>query len=151
LAAAQATNEIIYTQDDDCIVHNIPELLAAFSAKQLVCAMKTNAAQQYMSYTRGSSSPTLVGWGSVFLRSWVSVLDRYLERFGEDSLLRREADRLFTALLPSPHVTLPANVEDFPCASDAGALWRDPEHGRYRAAALDRALRLLDESRTGDR
>ena len=53
---------------------------------------------------------TLVGWGAVFRRDWLSVFDRYVERYGVDDLLLREADRIFTLLLNRPHHSLPAKI-----------------------------------------
>jgi hypothetical protein len=64
-----------------------------------------------------STGCTLVGWGAYFSRDKISVFDKYIERYGMDDHLYREADRIFTYLnkpfntIIQPHEDLFQNEE----------------------------------------
>jgi hypothetical protein len=148
LAAAQARTPLIYTQDDDCLVRNIGGLIAAFDGKHLVSAMKPDAVERYESHKKRRAQPTLLGWGSVFRTEWISVLDAYTARYGVDSLLLREADRVFTVLLNRPHHVLPADIEEFTCARDTRALSMQKSHWEHYRMAVERAQSLLAPPRS---
>lgn len=146
IASASASSEIIYTQDDDCIVENIAELLNGFDGEHLISAMKKSAVKRYETARYGDAHVTLLGWGAVFKREWIAVLNLYLHQFGENFLLKREADRIFTILLNRPHHSVPACINEFQCASSLDALWRDPEHEKFYGDAVRQALTLLGKS-----
>ena len=143
LAAARASFDIVYTQDDDCMVENIGELLDLFDGERLICAMKPDSLERYSCKEYGGGRIALLGWGAVFRREWLAVLDRYVARFGQDALLRREADRIFTMLLDRPYRAIETRIRPFPCAAGPHALWRDPQHSAYLEEAVKRTLPLL--------
>ncbi len=143
LAAAQARTPLIYTQDDDCLVDNIGELIAAFDGKHLVSAMKPDAIARYEEQRRRRAQVTLLGWGSVFRREWIGVLNRYVVRHGVDELLLREADRVFTLLLDRPHHVVPARIQEFTCARDPRALSMQKSHWEHYRVAVERATAIL--------
>lgn len=88
--ARRARNEIIYVQDDDCMV-NYQVLFSRYNG-QLTNAMTPGFASWYK-----EKDCTLVGWGCFFPRAAIGVFDRYLLKYGEkDPHLLREADRIFT-------------------------------------------------------
>jgi len=147
LAAAQARTELIYTQDDDCLVDNLEELVDAFDGKHLVSALKPNVADVYKKKF-GRAQVTLVGWGAVFRRDWLSVFDRYIEHYGVDDLLLREADRIFTLLLNRPHHSLPAKIREFPSAVSERALSQQRNHWSYFYAAVERAAAIKASARS---
>lgn len=139
LAAKAARNEIIYTQDDDCIIENVASLYSTFVAlngEKMVNGMKPERASAY----RGKDS--IVGWGAFFRREWASVLNKYIAKWGEDYIFHRETDRIFTVLCPVERLQVDAVVKDFSSAMAPYALSLQREHEQVKAAALTRAYML---------
>jgi len=91
LAAAKAKNDIIYVQDDDCLV-NYQVLFQKYNG-WITNAMTLPFVEKYK-----DTGCTLVGWGCYFPKSMLSVFDRYIAKYGIDKHLLREADRIFTYL-----------------------------------------------------
>lgn len=89
--AKQAKNDIIYFQDDDCLV-NYQQLFKKYDGR-LTNTMTLPFQAQYEPL-----GCTLVGWGCYINRSMLSVFDKYIERYGHDEHLYRESDRIFTYL-----------------------------------------------------
>jgi hypothetical protein len=126
--ARRASTDWIYTQDDDCITHIAP-LIAARSRYDpffLVNAMTPEHAAQY------PGAQTLLGFGTIFHRSRISVFDGWLY----DDLFHREADRIFGTVVP--HKTEFPHIEILPCASAPNRLWKQPDHLAARAAMNQR-------------
>ena len=144
LAAREANSEIIYTQDDDCVVGNIRELCETFQAdpSRVVYSLKLGHLADVAAALPGGQQGVLLGWGSVFRREWTEAFAAYLERFGEDELLHRKADRLFGPLLHRVHRPVPADVVDLPGASGPEALSVRPDHFALNAAAMQRVAEL---------
>lgn len=130
--ALKAANEDIYVQDDDCIVNNIRQMHKLYDGTLFINSIKANRMSDY------NGQESLVGWGAFFNKNWITVLNKYIEIYGEDSLLLREADRIFTYLLEVPRLTVAANVTDFPCANDKSSLGYQKEHQESRQEALRR-------------
>lgn len=121
LMARKAKNDTIYTQDDDCIVNNITKLIWLYDGKCLVNALQPEQDKFF------TGKETLVGWGALFDKSWITVFDKWLGKYGEDYLLYRGADRIFTTLLGT-HKTIPAEIKNFPSAfSKEMALYHRPD------------------------
>ena len=104
MAVEKAKFDIIYTQDDDCVV-DIPLLLNEWDG-HFVTNMRPNRAAEY------AKNMTLIGWGAVFNKDLIYALDRYTNRFGRDPLFIRECDRVFTGL--NTHKTVFIEVENLP-------------------------------------
>ena len=122
IAARTAINSIIYTQDDDCVVKNIRALFDQYDGTQIVNAMKPLHMQQY------SGKETLLGWGSFFQKEWIQVFDTWINTYGQDYLLYRGADRIFTTLV-GKHKSLPADLEEFASAKEKTiALYRRKDY-----------------------
>lgn len=108
--AAQAKNEIIFVQDDDCMV-NYQQLFKKYDGRI------TNTITLPFKQRYDDMGCTLVGWGCFFPKSMLSVFDKYIARYGMDEHLYREADRIFTCLnkpfntLIQPHEDLFQNEE----------------------------------------
>lgn len=143
LGAKRAKNDIIYIQDDDCIVLNIREIYATFDGKHLSNAIMAHRMRVYGSQKNSEPYSTMVGWGAFFKKEWIKVLDKYIERYGEDELLYREAGRIFTMLLARKHNTIMARVKEFPSARGPMALYLQPGHYDKRDLAIKRAKGLL--------
>lgn len=91
LLAKEAENDIIYVQDDDCLV-NYQNLFKHYNG-QITNTITLPFKQKY-----DDMGCTLMGWGSYFPKSMLSVFDKYIAKYGEDEHLLREADRIFTYL-----------------------------------------------------
>lgn len=116
LATYRAKNEIIYTQDDDLIVENIPELISRFDDDKIVCNTKLERMVWYNQLCEGKIA--LVGYGAIFNRKLVHNINRYLESYPDDSLFEREADRVFTFLNDKELVIADEYIKDFPSAME---------------------------------
>lgn len=104
LEATKARNEIIYFQDDDAIV-DFNELWKHYDGR-----LTNGTTQHHQSYYKDSGI-TLVGWGCFFPKKMLSVFSKYIEKYGADEQLFREADRIFT-YLNQPHNTIIQKHED---------------------------------------
>jgi len=106
-AIKTAKKSIIYVQDDDCIVP-AKEIALLYEPGIIVNNLKADRMIDYM------GDITLVGWGAVFDKKLIDVLDGW----EQDELFLRECDRVFTGL--NKHKTVCLGVQDLP-----HALWRD--------------------------
>jgi hypothetical protein len=115
--AWKAPQDIIYTQDDDCIT-DIRPLLDAYEPGIIVNAMTPEHAGQY----RGAQ--TLIGFGAIFNRGLIdSVLDAKWRR---DRLFYRESDRIFATV--NGHKTLFPEITILPHAEAPNRMYRQPDH-----------------------
>lgn len=129
----------IYYQDDDCI-GPIDELLSAAELGRITCAMKSGHIHAY-----AHSRIALLGWGSIFPKSAIRVLDYYRTQYGEDDVYRRETERIMT-WFNYPQVRLDLPIIDLPSASAPDRLSNQPGHREFipiveeRCAAIARKL-----------
>ena len=98
--ALNAKNDIIYVQDDDVIVNNIPELFDTYinlknqNNEQVVNNITKSGAKRYNSYNQ-----TLMGWGSLYPKSSIGILNNYILHYGIDKLFLRDISRIYTGLI----------------------------------------------------
>ena len=117
LLAKKAQNNIIYVQDDDCLV-NYQVLFEKWDGR-ITNTMTKPFQEQYEPL-----GCTLVGWGCYFTKDMLSVFDKYIQKYGEDAHLLREADRIFTYLnkpfntIIQPHQDINASDSDRMSAPD---------------------------------
>lgn len=130
-AIQQAKFDIVYTQDDDCVV-DVPELMRQWDG-HFVSNMRPNRAAEY------AGNVTLIGWGAMFRKTLASILVKYTQQWGRDALFLRECDRIFTGL--TTHKTVFVEVENLPSAYE-GRLGNDPQHWNYLAQAKQRVVQL---------
>lgn len=131
--AREAKNDIIYVQDDDCTL-DYAYLFNRYDGTL------TNAMTQHHFNAYNGSGCTLVGWGCFFPKSMLGVFDKYIERYGEDAHLLREADRIFT-VLNQPHNTHIMEHHDFTAQTDR--MWNQSNHWTSMAEAIEKAKALL--------
>lgn len=143
LGAKGAKNDIIYIQDDDCIVENIREIYATFDGKHLSNAVKANRMRGYGRQKNSEPYSTVVGWGAFFKKEWIKVFDKYIKKYGEDEILYREAGRIFTMLLAKKHNTIVAKLKEFPSARGSMALYHQPDHFIKKRLAIKRTQEIL--------
>ena len=153
LATVHARHLRIYTQDDDCLVHNVEQLLDTLLSNPLRIAHGLRPSHYADPSTHrgqgdrdenyyGHMHDALLGWGAMYLRPWVDVLNAYIKVHGEDEILRRKADKIFTMLQRRRHNTLLAKTTDLPGAREPEALYRRSDHQSLTATAVLRCLRL---------
>lgn len=133
LASLEAKNQIIYTQDDDCIIHNLDELFSQFNNKYMINNMKESHLKIYKNLNH-----TLPGWGLIYNKKWISSLNKYIQIYGIDDIFLRDTGRLFTGLFGKWKSIL-GDIEDLPSASDPKiALWKQPHHKDTRQTIIER-------------
>lgn len=126
LQAKTAKNDIIYVQDDDCIV-DYKELFRHYNGR--ITNAMVGRRQYYEDVSGGRI--TLVGWGAFFPKSMLSVFDDYIARYGaDDAHLMREADRIFT-WLNYPHNTIKLPHIDLNPPEQADRMNKEPKHFDY--------------------
>jgi hypothetical protein len=132
----QADHDIVYTQDDDCVV-DVAAVLAAYRPMAITCNMPEWKRDEY------PDQIALVGWGAVFHRVYgMHAFKRYAAaNFSmDDKLFRREADRVFTGLRALHLIDVP--VTNLPWADGPARMAHEREHGasltaiRRRIAAI---------------
>lgn len=123
--AEKAKNEIIYVQDDDCIV-DYKELWKHYNG--LTAGITPHHFNAYQ-----GSGVTLVGWGCFFPKSMLLNIQKYIDRYGKDEHLMREADRIFT-FLNQPHNNVIMEHQDF--TPQTGRMWNEPSHWESMRQAI---------------
>lgn len=142
--AKKAKNDIIYTQDDDCIVHNIQGIYDKFIEDNTRVSYSgiEGYEEKIKDNTFGDQQVALLGWGSMFHKSWISVLDRYIEFYGKDDCFIREADRIFTMLLNKHHNFVPGGVTHLKGKNDKNALCQQSDHITLKNLAIERCIKI---------
>jgi hypothetical protein len=133
LAAAKAETEHIFVLDDDALV-NFQVLWSKYDKDRITNTMTLPFVEKYK-----DTGCTLVGWGCYFPKSMLSVFDRYIEKYGVDAHLLREADRIFT-YLNKPWNTVIQPHEDLEQTSDR--MGYQPEHYTSMNEALEKCKNL---------
>ncbi len=118
LLAKQAKNDVIYVQDDDCLV-NYQSLYKKYDGNL------TNTITEGFKNFYDPLGCTLVGWGCFFPRSFTDVFYKYIRKYGEDEHLLREADRIFS-FLNKPFNSILMPHEDL--FQDKTRMSLEPEH-----------------------
>jgi hypothetical protein len=136
LAAKQASNEIVYTQDDDCIT-DAAAIVKEYEDGKVVCNMPLAKREEYATL---APQVGLVGWGACFHRDLTDVLGSYLKRYGKDDLFLRECDRVFTQLNALKFVDVP--VRNLPSAHLSNRMGNQPGHLRDLAEITKRVSSL---------
>lgn len=133
LEAAKARNEIVYVQDDDCFT-NHQELFSFYDGRL------TNSITPHHFAAYKDTGATLVGWGCYFPKKALDVFQKYINKYGHDFHLNREADRIFT-VLNQPFNTKIMPHEDLPQTADRMSF--EPMHYEWAKQAIRKASLLL--------
>lgn len=145
LATKFAKHDVVWVNDDDYLVNNVSELLAAFETHRTAITAGLDRGHYK---AEAHKKPFLqVGWGGCFLREWVSVLDQWINVYGEDELLNRKADRIFSVLhgKHDPHLadfTRLTNADGKTSDRDPNSLWLRKDHRRLTQEAVQKALEI---------
>ena len=133
----KAKFDYLYYQDDDAICP-IEQLLENADPEKIVCAMKPGHIRAY-----ANSRIALIGWGSIFPKSVIRVLDQYRAVWGEDQLYKRETERIMTSL-HYPQIRLELPIEDLPSATAPDRLSMQPGHYDYIPIVEERCAQLIE-------
>ncbi len=134
----KAQHDYLYYQDDDCLAP-IPQLLEQCQPGVITCAMKPGHLRAY-----ADKRIALLGWGSIFPKSTIKVLDPYRDVWGEDALFRRESERIMTSLAyPQQRLDLP--IVDLPSAMAPDRLSMQPGHYDFIPMVEARCAELLEQ------
>ena len=140
LLAKEAKNDIIYVQDDDCLV-NYQILWKCYDGCRLTNTMTLPFQKKYEPL-----GCTLVGWGCYFNKSYLKVFDKYIAKYGVDDHLLREADRIFTYLnrpfntIIQPHEDLFQNQQRMSTNPDGSII---QSHFTSRDEALEKCKLIV--------
>lgn len=149
LAAAQARHSLVYVQDDDVLVHDIPELLRQFLADPTRIHFNLSA-WHYERRARayyGDCHSALIGWGALFRKEWLSAFEPLPAATIASNLFQREADKYFTLLQRRHHAPRLGELTQLEGHSTEGqALWLEPAHLRHCGLATRDALGMVRRS-----
>lgn len=115
----EAKNDVIYVQDDDCII-NVPELLKHYNGAI------TNATTEHHQQFYAQLGMTLIGFGCFFPKKLINF-EKYTNKWGIDSLLLSQADRVFT-YLNKPFHSIIMDIKHLPRATDNSRMSTQPNH-----------------------
>lgn len=140
----RAKNQYIYTQDDDCIVHNIQGIYNKFMEDNSRIAYSgiESYEDKIKDVTYGENQIALVGWGAIFNKDWISVLDKYIDIYGKDECLLRESDRIFTMLQNKHHNFVSGDITHLKGKDDEDAMCQQSDHISSRNLAVERCLKI---------
>ena len=141
--ALNAKNNIIYVQDDDVIVNNISNLFETYinlknqDKEQIVNNITKTGAKRYNSYNQ-----TLMGWGSLYPKHSIDILNKYITQYGIDKLLLRDISRIYTGLIQkwtNIIVTEGKEIISFPSSLNKdSALCMEQIHEKNRIESIKR-------------
>jgi hypothetical protein len=118
----KAKYEILAYQDDDAICP-WQSILELSNLNIINLTMKEGHAEAY----KNRRMAVGFGWGSIFQKSVLNVLDKYRAKYGEDDLFKRDTEKILTQLVyPQNRLILP--ITDLPSAMAPDRLWRQANH-----------------------
>lgn len=101
LGALKCRNDMVFVQDDDLLVHNIPQLCAdsqRFGCDRVVANLADDKSSRHWTWWQVHRPPWCeLGFGAVFPRAFAGAL---LDWPYDHELLRRKADKAFCILHP---------------------------------------------------
>lgn len=144
IATQLGATELVYVQDDDCVV-DADAIVAAHEPGRLVANMPVSRWADY-------PDSTMVGWGAVFERRLAfEAFNRYWAQPGvqipRDPVFDRTCDVVFSAL--TPRTVIDVGFSHLPWAETDGRMFRQPGHKSERDRVLQRCREL--RSRDDDR
>jgi hypothetical protein len=143
----QMKEDVIYVQDDDCLLHNMGTLKVAFDADptRIAFALKPKHYEYDVDGDNcyGTMHNALVGWGAFLMREWVEpAIDEYRNTYGGDETLFRKADKIVTMLQRKHHNPILGQIEDLPGAYSEDALYRRDDHHTLNEQVIANCLKL---------
>lgn len=138
-AILEASNQVVYLQDDDCRFRRHDELLAAYEPGLLV------ANWGHGETPCGYDDVALVHGGALVDRDLpAEAFARYLEHFPADDDFHREADMIFGCLTPFKYVHLPYEI--LPLASHPSRMCNQLWQREKKMRVTNRARWIRDHA-----
>lgn len=132
LAAEMASNDLIYTQDDDWHPADLDFLMKQHNENEVTAVVPKT-------HINKIDRNKFVGWGSLFNKGCLNVFEKYLNNYPKDLLLYREADLLFTNMNSyTSHLTTPKCL----VSDDHRSLHWQENHYQYHQDMLNRVKEL---------
>jgi hypothetical protein len=131
-AIAEARNDVIYVQDDDCLVPGIAELARRYEDGKIVANMPESHWAAY-------PDSALLGFGALFHRDLPDqAFERYAKTFSiDDDLFRRTCDVVFSVLTPC--VIADLGLKQFDYTSAPSRMYRQESFRDERGVVTERA------------
>ena len=142
--AERARNNIVYFQDDDCVINNLDDVYNKFiEDPSRICHSGTqNYANTINNNIYYDSQMAVAGWGSFCQKRWISILDKYINKYGKDYCFLRETDRIFSLLRNQKHNFVLGDIQHLRGKDDEFAMSIQKDHIKYKKLAIQRALEL---------
>ena len=142
--AKKAKNNIIYTQDDDCIVPNLAGIYDKFmeDSSKVAYSGVEGYEEKIKDVTFGEQQIAMMGWGAIFSRDMIGVLNKYIKAYGKDETFYREADRIFTLLQNQHHNFVSGGINHLKGKDDDNAMCQQSDHISSRNLAIERCLKI---------
>ncbi len=135
-AALLAPTDVVYVQDDDCLMDEHFALCVAHGARPGIPI----TANMPFSRWRDYPDSCLVGWGALIDKAAIKpALERWVERAPVDAAFRLECDIVLTTLIP--HVKVDLGFRHLPWAETPDRMFRNPRPDRPRLQAMARSIR----------
>lgn len=136
-AAMLSKNRLVYVQDDDWSMKDLQTIYNNYLkvGSDILSVVPST-------HIEDIPRNKFVGWGSIFDKKCLSVFENYIKVFGEDLILHREADLLFTnannykKLETKPKLLVP---------DDGRSLSFEHGHHEYHRKMIERVKRLQNE------
>jgi hypothetical protein len=136
-AIALTDADVIYVQDDDCVLEAESMHALVTRAKMLPFCLFANMPERFRPHYPDSC---LVGFGAAFGRDLPKESFDKLEI--TPPLFNLTCDVYFTALVETQRFLMDLPYRDQPWASDSDRMWKQPTHVGTRANALREARAL---------
>lgn len=134
LAAAKAETEHIFVLDDDALI-NFQVLWSKYDKERITNAMTKEFIEKYK-----DTGCTLIGFGAFFPKTMLKCFEKYINKYGVDETLLREADRVFTAMHLNEINTVTMPHEDL--RQDSGRMCYQENHYSSMNEALEKCKNL---------
>lgn len=142
-----ARNDFIYIQDDDCLILT-KDLVSEFISRTIfptsvLCNFPHDRRNEYQ-----KTGIALLGWGTIFHKSQLSVFDKYLTHYPMDDLFLRECDRIFSYLTRNHTHYTEVEMRQLPYAFGNDRMGKETRHShdlrtiRERLNGIDRMFTL---------
>lgn len=134
----EATHDLVYTQDDDCLFHHHSELLLEWQPGTIT------AVYGHGDNPDGLEDVALVHGGALIDRdACLQSFDRYLEHWPVDEGFYREADMISGTITPSHQITLPYEIR-MEIAQHPSRMCNQPWQRELKHRITQRARKVRD-------
>lgn len=151
LGAKRALTSILYTQDDDVLVHSVGDMYDRF-IKNNDDRITAGLAERHFLMEAHRKPWLLTGWGAFFRTAWMECIQEWIAAYGEGDLLYSKFDRIWTVLHGHhdpvvAHFTPLRNPNGEESGRDRNSLWLQVDHRQKVENAVSMAAKIAKTSR----